>query len=180
MTRWVIAIDPGPVKSAYVIWHPTEGFFSNAESGLEPFGKIDNERLNNLIEEWQKIDCDPVIETITLYQPADVNIHDTILFSGRFFESFVRAKLYPRLLSRQKVKLSLLPGLSGKYANDATVKRSLIDRFAPNTSNHGKGTKKDPGYFYGFAADVWQAFALAVAHSDLASFNPDDKTNTPF
>lgn len=35
------------------------------------------------------------------------------------------------------------------------------------THNHGKGTKANPGWFYGFRADVWQAHALAVYAADL-------------
>ena len=34
------------------------------------------------------------------------------------------------------------------------------------TRNHGKGTKAQPGWFYGFSADVWQAAALAVYAAD--------------
>ena len=44
--------------------------------------------------------------------------------------------------------------------------QALVDRFAPGQPNHGKGTKAEPGFFYGFRADVWQAFALAVYAAD--------------
>ena len=34
-------------------------------------------------------------------------------------------------------------------------------------SNYGKGTKKAPGWFYGFSGDMWQAYALGVTYIDL-------------
>ncbi len=49
-------------------------------------------------------------------------------------------------------------------ANDRTIVNALVDEFAPGVPNHGKGYKKEPGYFYGFKADIWQAFAIAVTY----------------
>lgn len=46
-------------------------------------------------------------------------------------------------------------------AKDSNITQALIDLFAKDTPNKGKGTKKEPGYFYGFKKDVWQAFAVA-------------------
>jgi hypothetical protein len=52
-------------------------------------------------------------------------------------------------------------------ANDATIRQALIDRFAYGVSNYGKGTKKEPGFFYGFRADVWSGFAICVTYKEL-------------
>ena len=51
-------------------------------------------------------------------------------------------------------------------AKDANIRQALVDRFAPGQPNHGKGTKDEPGWFHGFRADVWQAYALAVLVAD--------------
>lgn len=47
-------------------------------------------------------------------------------------------------------------------AGDPIIKQYLVDRFAPNEPNYGKGTKKNPGFFYGMSHDSWSAFGIAV------------------
>ncbi|NEZ64825.1 hypothetical protein D0962_18875 [Leptolyngbyaceae cyanobacterium CCMR0082] len=154
----IFAIDPGSKQSGYTIWSPESGFFD--------FGKVPNEKVVSLLKSPNLQVADVVIEKITLYQRADENIHDTVLWCGRYVQVCKDNAVTPVLAPRSDVKKILLPGLKPSDRNDSTVKAYLKDRFAPGVSNHGKGTKSDPGYFYGFKADVWQAFALAVAYHD--------------
>ena len=52
-------------------------------------------------------------------------------------------------------------------ANDSTIKQALVDRFARGQKNYGKGTKSNPGFFYGFKSDIWSAFAVATTYHDM-------------
>ena len=87
---------------------------------------------------------------------------DAIWWSGRFFEMYEDHD--PFTLYRKEVKLNLC-GMTN--AKDKNVTAALVERFAPNTLNRGKGYKKSPGYFYGFKADIWAAFAICVTYVDI-------------
>jgi hypothetical protein len=50
-------------------------------------------------------------------------------------------------------------------AKDGNIRQALIDRFGP------VGTKKNPGWFYGFSGDVWQAYAVGVTYADMQKDN---------
>ncbi|KHD34036.1 hypothetical protein NL50_18035, partial [Clostridium acetobutylicum] len=71
---------------------------------------------------------------------------------------------YPTFIYRKDEKMNLCHSMK---ANDSTITQALVDRFAYGVRNHGKGTKKEPGWFYGFKKDIWQAYAVGVTYFDM-------------
>ena len=155
----ILAIDPGNIES---------GFALIALEDLRPImvGKIGNEQMRDELAfhaKWK--DTELVIEMVASYgMPVGASVFQTCVWIGKFLEAARREQMSASLLYRRDVKLNLCQSARAK---DANVIQALVDRFAPGASNHGKGTKKDPGWFYGFKADVWQAYALAVTYVDL-------------
>ena len=97
--------------------------------------------------------------------PVGQEVFDTCFWIGRFWEF---ATLYgvshpPQKIFRREEKLYLCGRASAK---DVNIRQALVDRYAPGEPNYGKGTKKNPGFFYGFAADMWAAMAVAVTYFD--------------
>lgn len=160
----ILAIDPGDKQSGYVILR---------ENDLKPldFGKIDNEQLLDDIQmdRLERVsEVEPInhvaIEMIASYgMPVGVEVFETCVWIGRFMLALENKKLEPKFVYRQEEKLNLC---HSSKAKDATIKQALVDRFAPGKKNYGKGTKKDPGFFYGFKADIWSAMAVAVTYYD--------------
>lgn len=116
----------------------------------------------------EKIDADKVVvEMVASYGMAvGREVFDTCVWIGRYHEA-VRGNWWPfaepELVFRRDVKLHMC---GQSRAKDPNIIRALVDRFAPGAPNRGKGTKAAPGWFYGFAADMWQAYALAVLVAD--------------
>lgn len=161
--QYIIGIDPGNIESAYVMMDART---------LQPirFTKMENElmyaHMVDVICRCRNIDSDDIhfaIEMIASYgMPVGVEVFETCVWIGKLEE---RLKRFP--VSRVYRKDEKLTICGSPRANDANITQALVDRFAPGQPNHGKGTKKSPGWFYGFKKDIWQAYAVGVTYHDL-------------
>lgn len=157
----VIGIDPGNTESAYCI------IDRETRRPLD-FGKLDNESLRRYLREELHFDEEDraAIEMVASYGMAvGRDVFDTCRWVGRFEEILTR-KLYvpPRLIYRKEEKLHIC---HDSRAKDANIRRALIDRFAEHDLKNGKGTKKDPDWFYGFSNDVWAAYSVALVFAEV-------------
>lgn len=158
----IFAIDPGNTESAYVV----------IDSDCRPlyFDKMPNLQLLAALQayrdEWRPDHV--AIEMVASYGMAvGADVFETCVWIGRFY-SHAQGWLLrdPMLVKRQPIKVHHCHSVKAK---DTNVRQALVDRFAPGQPNHGKGTKANPGWFYGFRADVWAAYALAVYVADAAA-----------
>lgn len=154
----VLAIDPGPIESGVVV----------LLDGYHPWwhGIVKNNEVEKVIDSLLGDDRpEVVIEMVSSYGlPVGKDMYETAVWIGRFTEIFARKGWRLKRIYRPDVKLNICRSRS---ASDQNVINALINRFDPYRSNHGKGTKRDPGFFYGFKHDVWQAYALGVTYIDM-------------
>ena len=161
----ILAIDPGNIESGYVVTS------DNLEIWAK--GKVENKiLLNHILSDCiddaieKNEDIHIAIEMIASYgMSVGQSVFETCLWIGRFIqEIYIKTGKEPTLIYRREEKINLCGTMKAK---DGNIAQALIDRFAPNTRNRGKGTKKEPGWFYGFAKDMWQAYAVATTYYDL-------------
>ena len=120
------------------------------------FGK----KKNNLILECIKChDFDVcTIEMVASYgMPVGKDVFETCVWVGRFTEAVMQKQSDINYIYRKDVKINLC-GMT--KARDSNVIQALKDRFGD------KGTKNNPGWFYGFKGDIWQAYAIGVTFLD--------------
>lgn len=163
----LIAIDPGNIDSAYVIW--------NGEQILEK-GKINN---RSLLDKIMLCEVDlAVIEMIASYgMPVGQTTFDTCVWLGMFKREFEQYKIKVQLHFRNSVKLHHC----GKtYAKDGNLRQVLVDKYGEDHS------KKKPNYLYNthndgiyMNTDLWSAFGLAtyITESEGNEYSRDLELN---
>jgi hypothetical protein len=166
----VLAIDPGNTESAYAL----------IDADRRPL-RIDKIPNAELLQRLPLFHVDLVaIEMVASYGMAvGKDVFETCVWIGRFQQFLIsHAPRVPvDLVYRREVKLH---HCASAKAKDSNISQALIDRFASGQPNRGKGTKADPGWFYGFRADIWQAYALAVLVADTTpTFAVPATTSTP-
>lgn len=165
----IFAIDPGNEYSAYVV-------LDNNLNVIDK-GKIKNNELLEYIYKNLYLVTNAnggfesnikhiAIEMVASYGMAvGKTVFDTCVWIGRFYQAILeQSNVEPKLIYRKDEKMYLCGSMKAK---DSNIVQALIDRFAPDTPNKGKGTKKDPGFFYGFKKDIWQAMAVGITYHDM-------------
>lgn len=140
---YTIAIDPGPVESAWVM---IQG------KSLIEFGKEPNEQFLQKLEVMAHFAEETVIEKIASYGMAvGEEVFETVFWSGRFAQA-IGSNVHR--LPRLKVKTQLC---RDSRAKDANIRQALIDRYG------GPACIKKGGALYKVSGDVWAALAVGVA-----------------
>lgn len=149
-----IGIDPGNIESAYVV-------VADDLSEVLEKGKVENHELMKLLTRF-KLTYDiryVAIEMIASYGMAvGASVFDTCVWIGRFKEHCLKLLWEVEFVYRKEEKMLLCNSMRAK---DSNIRQALVDRFAPNTPNKGKGYKSNPGFFYGFKSDIYAALAVA-------------------
>ena len=151
----VFAIDPGNTRSAYCI--------IDSET-LRPldFGILPNEQLREDIRcrKFEEADVS-VVENLQSYgNLIGRDILDTAFWIGRFYECLMRKTFTaPYFIFRMEEKMHIC---HDSKAGDSNIRRALIDRFCKHDFRGGKGTIKNPDWFFGFKDDIWAAYSVAL------------------
>lgn len=158
----IFSIDPGNEQSAYVLL--------NDDLSVVRKDKVENNELLNIINTIfyleKNNDCEfksnidhVAIEMVASYGMAvGKSVFETCVWIGRFYQAiYEQSNINATLIYRNEEKMYLCGNMRAK---DSNIRQALIDRFGV------VGTKKNPGFFYGFKKDIWQAMAVAVTYHD--------------
>lgn len=163
----ILAIDPGNIESGVVLIR---------ERDLKPLvaEKINNENLlyNIDLSVYERVPGEECIDHVAIEMIGSYGmavgqtVFETCVWIGRIIQTVkkVDEDIKIQFIYRKDEKINLCNSMKAK---DSNIIQALIDRFAPNTPNKGKGTKKEPGWFYGFKKDIWQAYAVGVTYYDM-------------
>ena len=153
---FIFAIDPGNTESAFVLLGDKMQVLNK--------GKLANRDVEKVLCKALQIPhLDVVCERINSYgMPVGREVFDTCEQIGRFGFICDMHNLKMNYINRSEEKLTIC---HSPRANDTSIRRALIDHFAQHDFKNGKGTKKNPDWFYGFKADIWAAFAVGYTYA---------------
>lgn len=155
----ILAIDPGPEKSSWVCWSTSTETVAAGED------QVDNARLRDFLGGNIRDSAKQLVieRPVMMGKNATSALLETARWAG-VFEGAWPGEVETITYHRTRTHLTRCGS-----ANEAAVRECLISRFAPaGYGPQGKGTKANPGPFYGVTGHMWSAVAVAVAWWDLA------------
>lgn len=151
----ILAIDTGTTASGYCV--------IDSET-YKPifFDKVPND---DVLFEVVSLNYDILVyEAFACYgMPVSESVFTSVEWNGRFKQCAIDRDKPVYKIYRMEEKMNLCHRAN---ARDANIRTALIDRFAKYDFKSGKGTKNNPDWFYGFAKDMWSAYAVGVTLID--------------
>jgi hypothetical protein len=140
----IYGVDPGEKDTGWVIWNGKRVL----EMGITP----NEEFLERLRASTESIPL--YIEMIASYgMPVGKSTFETVVWIGRFIEVW-SIQGYPwQFCYRTNIRTH---HCNSSKAGDANVAQALRDKYGD------KGTKKQPGPFFGVRSHIWSAVAIAT------------------
>jgi len=151
----IIAIDPGPERSGYVVFDGARVLACGWETTLD---------IRHVCHEWFRYFAAVVFEGVESYGMAvGAETFETVFVTGRLYEfaADIYGDDHVSRIYRKAIKLHLC---GSARAKDANIRVALLDRFGGEKV--AKGTKAAPGPLYGVSGHCWAALALAVTWWD--------------
>lgn len=180
----LIAIDPGPARSAIV----QIGFDGSIHSSAT---EVNSEVLKTL-KLFKPAKAHLAIEMIACYGMAvGADVFQTCVWIGRFIQAYDPTEQLTTLIPRPDVKMNVC---GNRTAKDSNIRQACIDRYGGDrkalgaikcqtckgkgwvgrgrptcTDCKGSGWKVSPGPLKGIKGDEWAALALALTWIDKQS-----------
>jgi len=150
----IIAIDPGLEKSGAIIWDIDNPTSEQKHSIFYSNGQLENEQVFKCIIEHCTDETLVAIEWISsMGNVVGQDVFETILWIGQFVHFCKTVKLDCRLIPRMTIKYH---HTGSRTAKDSNIAAAVREKWGE------KGTKKNPGFFYGVVSHAWQAAAVAA------------------
>ena len=145
----VVGIDPGPQKSAVVVWNGEHAANPEWLPNAEVERYIGNEgRWFGTVSARSHL----AIERVNYYgRMVGMDVFETAYWSGRFAAPYAEPTVLR--INRPDVCRELV---GDPRAKKAQVNAYLMDEYGP------KGTKKKPGPLFCVSGHIWDALAVAV------------------
>lgn len=144
--KTVLAIDPGPENSAFVLW--------NGERVLDS-GILPNDEMIARLHGAAPFVADVrvLIEKVESFGMAvGAEVFETVYWSGRFAQYWIQRGGGVDRIGRKAIKMHHCHSMRAK---DANIRAALLDKYPA-------GKKASPGPSYGIKSHLWAALALAT------------------
>lgn len=150
----ILAIDPGPAQSAFVVWNGETCDQADIRDNLSMRAFI-------TVGEYDAI----AIEMVACFGMAvGREVFETCLAIGRFIECSERTgnrNSTPKLIYRRDIKHHFC---NSAKAKDSNIRQAILDRFGGKEQAIGR--KATPGPLYGIHSHLWAALAIALYVQD--------------
>ena len=138
-----MGIDPGTTQSGVVMWTDNIIGWPDVIPNEDVLGWIQEHNPDVVAIEWIQ----------AMGMAVGKEVFETCLWAGRFVERANSCGISCRCVPRGVIKLH---HCMSPRANDSNIAQALRDKYGE------KGTKKEPGFFYGVKSHAWQACAVAA------------------